>query len=214
MHRAGTRPLIRVTRLASLRAHVGRSSRGQSAVEFAFTFPIFILLVVGMIEFSLAFNALLSINFASRDAALLAAEAASDTGADCVILNSIESDVNAPTNAARIQQVRIYWSDVNGVERSNAANVYTRTGSKTCNYPNGTSLTVPYTATSTNYPEADRCDVVDGCPGTPAHATLDTIGVAITYDHSWITPIANLVSLGGTGFEFTHSNAMRMEPSR
>lgn len=200
-----------IRRAAPLRT---RAERGQSAVEFAPTFPIFMLLVVGLIEFSFAFNALLSINFASRDAALLAAEAASDSGADCVILSSIESDVNAPAIASRIQEVRIYWSDQNGVERANAANVYQRTGSKTCNYPNGTSLTVPYTATSTQYPESDRCDVLDGCPGTPAHAGLDTIGVSITYDHSWITPITNMVTFGGTGFEFTHANAMRMEPAR
>ena len=42
---------------------------------------------------------------------------------------------------------------------------------------------------------------------------MDTIGVSITYSHSWITPLANLISLGGSGFQFTHSNAMRMEPS-
>ncbi len=46
-----------------------------------------------------------------------------------------------------------------------------------------------------------------------AHDSVDTIGVSITYSHSWVTPLANLISLGGSGFQFTHSNAMRMEPS-
>ena len=55
-------------------------------VEFALVFPIFILLIVGLIEFAFAFNALLSVNFASRDAALLAAEAGEDSGSDCVVL--------------------------------------------------------------------------------------------------------------------------------
>ena len=192
-----------------------REERGQSAVEFALIFPIFILLVVGLMEFSIAFNALLSINFASRDAALLASEAASDAGADCIVLNSIESDVNAPARGSLINQVRIYWSDQNGVERANAANVYGRTGSTTCTYPNGSQITVPYSLVGgAQYPESDRCDVLAGCPGTPAHAGLDTIGVSITYTHSWITPLANLVTMGGTGFQFTHSTAMRMEPAR
>ena len=202
-------------RVPSLRRRTRRDSEGQSAVEFALIFPIFILLVVGILEFSIAFSALLSINFASRDAALLAAEAASDSGADCIVLNSIESDVNTPAQGSKITQVRVYWSDQNGVEKPNAANVYTRTGSMTCNYPGGTSLTVPYSlAGGAQYPEADRCDVLDGCPGTPAHPGLDTIGVSISYAHSWVTPLAQLVTLGGTGFNFTHSNAMRMEPAR
>lgn len=190
-----------------------REERGQSAVEFALIFPIFILLVVGLLEFSIAFNALLSINFASRDAALLASEAASDAGADCIVLDSVESDVNTPAQGSKITQVRIYWSDQNGVEKPNAANVYARTGATTCTYPGGETITVPYSLVGgAQYPEADRCDVLDGCPGTPAHAGLDTIGVSITYIHTWITPLAQLVTFGGSGFEFTHSNAMRMEP--
>lgn len=207
------KPFVRA--LPSLRRRGSRAERGQSAVEFAMVFPIFILLVVGLIEFSLAFNALLSINFASRDAALLAAEAASDSGADCIVLDSIENDVNTPARGSLIQQVRIYWSDQNGVEVANAANVYARTGSLTCTYPDGAQLTVPYSISGTaQYPESDRCDVLDGCPGTPPHSGLDTIGVSITYTHEWVTPLANLVSFGGPGFEFTHSTAMRMEPAR
>lgn len=191
------------------------NERGQSAVEFALVFPIFILTIVGMLEFVMAFNALLSINFASRDAALLASEAASDSGADCIVLNSIESDVNPPALGSRITQVRVYWSDQNGVERTPYANVYARTGSTTCTYPDFSELTVPYSLVgSAQYPETDRCDVLDGCPGSPSHSGLDTIGVSITYEHLWITPLANLVTFGGDGFEFTHSNAMRMEPSR
>jgi hypothetical protein len=41
---------------------------------------------------------------------------------------------------------------------------------------------------------------------------VDTIGVKVTYQHTWVTPLANLVGLGGTGTTLTQSNAMRMEP--
>ena len=64
----------------------GTDERGQTLVEFALVFPIFFVLLMGMIEFGLVFNALLSINFASRDGSLIAAEAGNAVGSDCVIL--------------------------------------------------------------------------------------------------------------------------------
>jgi len=73
--------------------------------------------------------------------------------------------------------------------------------------------TVPYSipvATPGTYPVATRCNVQAGCGS--GHPAVDTIGVKITYQHTWVTPLANLVSLGGTGMTLTQSNAMRMEP--
>ena len=49
-----------------------------------------------------------------------------------------------------------------------------------------------------------------GCDA--GHLSVDTVGVKITYRHSWVTPLANLVALGGTGTTLVQSNAMRMEP--
>lgn len=212
----GARPLARRARaLISRRHRSDRSSdgRGQSLVEFSLVLPVFMLIIIGMIEFAFAFHGLLAINFASRDAALLAAEASSDSGADCVVLDSIESDVDAPAKERQIEEVRIYWAtDTGGVMPGNPVNVYQRVGSTTCSLPDGVSLTVPYTLVGVaGYPEDQRCDVLAGCGG--AHDTVDTIGVQITYSHTWVTPLASIVSLGGTGFEFTHSTAMRMEPS-
>lgn len=182
-------------------------------VEFSLIIPIFLLLIIGLMEFAFAFNALITVNFASRDATLLAAEAASDSGADCIILTSIDEDVSGPSARAQIREVRVYWAtDTGGVMPGNPVNTYRRTGSTTCALPSGSSLTVPYSLVgAAGYPEDARCDVIGGCGGS--HDTVDTIGVSVTYAHGWVTPLANLVSLGSTGFQFTHSNAMRMEPS-
>ena len=186
-----------------------RDERGQSMVEFMLLFPMFITLVIGVMEFAIAMNGLMAVNFASREAALLAAEAGSDPGADCLILASVENDITPPASVTRIQQVRVYWANANGVEQ--AANVYSRTGSKSCTFPDGSTVTVPYSLTGlAAYPESDRCDVLAGCGG--GHTSVDTIGVTITYRHGWVTPLAGLVTLNGTGMQFTHSNAMRMEP--
>ena len=49
------------------------TSRGQSLVEFALVFPLFILLVAGMIDFGMGLYSYMTINNATRDAARLGA---------------------------------------------------------------------------------------------------------------------------------------------
>lgn len=183
-------------------------------MEFALVFPIFVTMLMGIIEFSFMFHALLSIGHASRDAALVAAEAGDDSAADCVILQQVEEDVSAPAQADRIEQVVIYRANQNGTVLNGEQNVYTRTGSTTCTLPDNTVLTVPYTTSSASYPSTSRCNILAGSVGgcDAGRATVDTIGVQISYRHTWVTPLANLVSLGGSGTTLVQSNAMRMEP--
>ena len=130
---------------------------GQSLVEFSLVIPIFLILLMAVIEFAFLMNGQLSINYATRDAALVAAEAGNAVGADCVILQKVEQDVTAPANPANIWQVQIFWTNANGQpldtsgnvttfgSASQAADTYTRTGSTTCTFADGTTLTVPYT---------------------------------------------------------------------
>ena len=183
---------------------------GQTLVEFALVFTIFVTMLMGFIEFAFVFNALLSIGHATRDAALIAAEAGNNTGADCAILAQIEKDVAAPADPSRITQVVIYHSDQNGAVVGGEQNTYSRTGTTTCTLSDGTTMTVPYTMSSGTYPSSGRCNVQVGCPD--ATHPLETIGVKLVYRHTWVTPLANLVALGGTGTTLTQSNAMRMEP--
>ncbi len=189
-----------------------RRPAGQALVEFALVFPIMITMIMGILEFAFVFNALLSVGFATRDAALVAAEAGNASGADCAILKQIEVDVTAPADRSRITQVVIYRSDQNGAVVGGQQNLYSRTGSTTCTMPDNTTVTVPYSASSRTYLEANRCNVLAGCPAMGSGRTLDTIGVKITYQHTWVTPLSNLVSLNGTGTTIVQSNAMRMEP--
>lgn len=178
-------------------------------VEFGLVLPIFLVLVIGLIEFSVVFNASLGVNFASREAALIAAESGSDPIADCRVLQTIENSITLPGRPERVTEVRIYRSGINGNEL--AANVYRRGGSTTCTFWDGVAnqvITVQYTLLSEGYPVASRCNSLSGC-GTQ---TLDTIGVRIAYTHAWVTPLAGLVTLTGDGVDVVRSNAMRMEP--
>jgi Flp pilus assembly protein TadG len=198
---------------AGIRRRGQADERGQSLVEFALIFPIFILLLIGLIEFAVVFSIILNVNYASRDAALMAAEVGDASGADCLILQRLDSALNGATSHDQILSIRIFWSDANGNEL--AANVYSEGGATNCVLGDGSTLTVPYTAGAQNYLEADRCTIVAGCSTDSqgrSHSTLDTIGVTIEYHHDWITPLPNIVSVPATGLTFTRSNTMRMEP--
>jgi Flp pilus assembly protein TadG len=196
-------------------------------VEFALVVPVFLVLFMALLEFGFLLNGLLSINFATRDAALIAAEAGSAPGADCVVLQKVEQDVTAPANRANITQVQVYWTNSSGQyldtsgnvttggTPTQAANRYSRTGSTTCTFADGTTLTVPYTLQGTeNYPESVRCNYVQGASAgcQPGHPGLDTIAVQVSYHDAWRTPLHNLIGLLGDGWMLTQSNQMRMEP--
>ena len=194
-------------------------TRGQSLVEFALVFPLFFVLLLGIIEFAFAFNAILAVNYASRDAALAAAEAGSAPGADCADLIGIEKDIGPPANHANVSKVEIYRAKSDGspyvpVPDASWTTTYARTGSTSCTLPDGTNALVPYATTTAtnNYPEASRCNFLGGCAGTGNHLlTVDHIGVRVFYTHAYVTPLRTFVGTG-SGFSFDRANVMRIEP--
>jgi Flp pilus assembly protein TadG len=185
----------------------GRSEKGQAIVEFAMLLPVFVLLIIGLIEFSLVWNSRNTVLFASRDGSMIAAEGGSLYGTDCVVLQRIESDVVSPSTALRIQEISIYWSDRNGDQIGSNQNIYTRTGSTSCTYPDGNTITVPYTLATAGYVESARCSVLAGCGGS--HTSVDTIGVRVTYQHFWLT---SFVRFAGNSVTFTEASITRAEP--
>jgi hypothetical protein len=192
-----------------------RSIRGQALVEFGLVFPIFLFLIMAIIEFAFVFNAVLSVNFAARGAALTAAEAGNAAGADCIILTGIERDVGAPADHARITQVQIYRTTLNGIAYpGSTATIYTRgTGTVTCTYPDRPQIVVPYKKDADGYTEANRCNFLKGCPVDSvglSHSSVDHVGVRILYNHLYKTPVQTLFS--GNSLSFDRSNSMRMEP--
>jgi Flp pilus assembly protein TadG len=185
--------------------------RGQSIVEFAMVFPIFVALVMGLIEFAFVFNAMLSVNYSARDAALAAAEAGDTLGADCVILAAVEGAIGSPTSDDRIQLVEIYETTPNGA-MSGSPTSYTRTGSMSCTYIDGTTTTVPYSRVANGYPEGSRCNILSGCNAMVVNDTVDNVGVRVTYTHQWVTPLRNFIGGGPGGMTFDRASIMRMEP--
>jgi Flp pilus assembly protein TadG len=188
--------------------HGAQRQRGQSLVEFALVFPIFWAVLIGLVEFSFLFQSVLAVSFASRNAAVIGAEAGNAPTADCSILHSVEGDLGAPSVPGQIQKVDISWTDSNGVAKAGATTTYTRSTSSTiaCTV-NGVSYTLPYVLTINGYPIASRCSTRTGCAG---HSGLDTIGVQVTYAYIYHTPYGAV--LGGTGMTLVRSSEMRLEP--
>jgi Flp pilus assembly protein TadG len=189
-----------------VRRRLGAPERGQAIVEFALLFPVFMALLFGMIEFAFLFNAELSLNYATRDAALIAAEAGNNANADCLILQQVDADLNSPTAEANVITVHIFSATEGGQQlASPKEQTYTRGGATTCG-----SITVPYSIGTTNYPYGIRCSDLDrttcsaGFTG-PSNTGVDIIGVRIDYTYHFLTPM-------GTTTTMSVSNAMRMEP--
>jgi Flp pilus assembly protein TadG len=203
--------ILRHRRFPWRRTIVRQPADGQALVEFAMVIPIFIFMLLAFIEFAFVFNAVLAINFATRDAALIGAEAGADANADCAILAAIGQDVSAPANPNHIQTVVIYRTDRTGSLTAYAgqADTYVRGGSLACHRSDGTPYTEDYTLASSGYLPISRCNVLSGCTGGRA---LDIIGVQVTYTHHWVTPLRGLGGVSGTSTTITQSNSMRMEP--
>jgi hypothetical protein len=186
----------------------GSEERGQALVEFAIVLPVFLLLLFGLIEFAFVLNASSTVNYASRVAALLAAEGGTTEGTDCMVLRAVDRAMTSPTTPTRISRVEIYWSDSNGDQIASYVSAYDRTGTLSCAYGDGSTITVPYARTTASYPESERCDVLAGCGGL--HTTVDDIGVRITYAHQWVTSFGQRIA---PTIIFQRTTGVRMEPT-
>jgi TadE-like protein len=193
-------------------------SRGQSLVEFSLVIPIFLTVFFAIVEFSFLFTSFVSIGFASHDAAQLAATYGNTTNADGAILQRVMNDVMTPASAAQIKTVDIFWvNTATGSGASLADELYTYDGgSHDFAMPSGPDIFLPFGKTTDGYPTAQRCNVNAGigCPNTGAlvHGTVDTIGVKITYQYTWITPFPQLIGGSGNGPLITQTTLMRLEP--
>jgi hypothetical protein len=178
-------------------------------VEFMLVLPMFLLTIVAFIEFAFAFSTTNALNYAARNVALVVAEGGNRTGTDCSALIVLERDFGDTSNRSGIASVEVYFSDQNGNVIGGEVNRYDRAGTLTCTDLDRAAQTLPYTAAATAYSEPTRCSVLAGCGGT--HPRLDTVGVRITYQYSWKTPLSGLLGFLGSP-TFTATQQMRMEP--
>ncbi len=177
--------------------HEGQA--GQTLVEFSLVFPLFITLLMAVVEFGFMYNNILTVQFASRQGVSVAAEAGGEDGADCSILKAVEQALQTPVNRSDVQAVEIFESDGNGDKVPGRVNRYVRSGTLDCP---GTSSDQPYTLVgSEGYPQATRADsLAEG---------LDMIGVHIEFTYHGITPIG-----AGRTWSVADGATLRVEPKQ
>ncbi len=171
---------------------------GQTLVEFALVFPIFIGLLMAVVEFGFLYNNILTVQFASRQGVSVAAQVGAEDGADCSILKAVEAALRTPVNRVNVDAVEIFAADGNGDPIPGRMNRYVRQGSLDCP---GTG-TQPYSLAGTEgYPQTDRGDSLVG--------GLDLVGVHIDYTYHGITPVG-----AGRTWSVGDGSTLRMEPKQ
>ncbi len=191
---------MRLLDAATTRAggRAGRSEGGQGLVEFALVVPIFLLVMMGLLEFGFLYNNLLTVQFAARQGVSAAAQAGGVDGADCSILNAVEKALTPPVDHSRVEYVEIFQSDGAGDVVPGVVNRYTRGGSLDCP---GTGAQ-PYTLVGAEgYPQITRKDALS--------EGLDVVGVRIGYLYVGVTP----VGVGQT-WSLSDGATLRMEPKQ
>lgn len=180
-------------------------SRGQALVEFSLVLLPFLTLIVAIMEFSFVLTVKVGISTTTQDAVQLAAELGNGASVDFQVLSLIERDVSPPMNKAKIVSVVIFSTDAYG-KVNNGQDKYTRGG--VYKNPSDITQTVPYTQDpNLGYPPVNRCNVV----ATVICGGVGYLGVTITYQYNWITPLPGLVGLGSAPL-FVQTSVSRLEP--
>jgi hypothetical protein len=219
--------------------------------EFAILVPLFLLILLGLLEFGFVFNHDLTIEYATREGARTGAALANGSGTDsaCVdasgnptsltasdvdplIIAAVQRVLESPGSLVKlsnITQVVIYKADASGQD-TGTHNVWT--------YAPLAGPPVPCEAKPPNldFKETthgwDVCGSLGnssleepcGAGGTMTYArdnvTPDHLGVSITYNYQFITPLGAAMNLAAhatgsawSGLTITDNTVMALEPT-
>ena len=194
-----------------------RDARGQALVEFSLLVPVFLVILLGMLEFGFALNDFMSISYASREGARAGAALASGVGGggtnldpscvdgvtgsprpmtsndvDPLIIAAVERVLKSPGSMVALPSVgsiTIYKADSAGNPIANASNVWRYT-------PHAGPL-VPC---QQNPPPLDFTG--PAIPAWPASSRrsgspADELGISISYTYHLTTPLAGAIRLIG-----------------
>lgn len=198
---AGLRPAIASDALPGDRSV---RERGQGLVEFSALVPVFMMLLLGMLEFGFAFDQNLTLEYATREGARVGSALANGGGdlgcgagqspnaatVDDQIMAAVRRVLLSPGSRVRPaigMTVQIWKASSDGAPTS-SVNTWTYTGP-------GTGPTV----------DGQRIGFTQGtvtwsaCSRNNAGSSPDSIGVSISHVYSFQTPLAGIMRVvGGT----------------
>lgn len=184
---------------------VGRErQRGQGLVEFALILPLFLMLLLIMLEFGIAYNHTLTLGLATREGARTGASLGDGTPSTCAEIAldaSLDPDNQIMAGVQRIlvspgsdvvvtdiTEVRIYKADSAGAQIGTSVDTYSYTGSNTgVDVDPGAGVErIAFTRTATGWLPCGRNN---------GGATPDAVGVQIQYTYHLQTALSGIVSL-------------------
>jgi len=203
-----------------------RRADGQSLVEFALIVPVFLLILVGMIEFGFVFTHNLTIEYATREGARAGAALANGGDAlgcggttwqtvDPLVIAAVERVLQSPGSqivVSKVSQIVIYKANPStGANDQGAQDVWTYSPGAGP-IPQGSTNHLDFVDSS--YPNGDGWK---SCSRSNALPTPDSIGVSLTYTYVFQTPLASVARFfggaGSTNLTMTDKTVMQLNPS-
>lgn len=181
--------------------------RGQGLVEFTLLVPLFLVLLLGMVELGFAFNHQLTLQYATREGARIGADLVNGGGklgcsgsespnastVDPIIIEAVDRiliSTGSPIPLVQVSRIRIFKADSAGKDTLGLENDWTYTAAPYTLY-DGTQ--VNFQPRSTSW---DVCSRSNADGNTYANA-VDSIGVSISYVYQLTTPLAGAIRLIG-----------------
>jgi hypothetical protein len=174
---------------------------GQALVEFTLVLPVFLLILMGMLEYGAAIDHRTAMAYAAREGARVGASlgngGSNPSGVDPAIVAAVQRGLTDPILMPNITSIKIFRADpTTGAPMPGKVDTYDRDGN------------------------------LQGSQGWPAQARVvglgtngDSIGVGIDYAFHPVTPLASLLGLffGGsppyTTIPMSDETVMHLEPS-
>ena len=198
-----------------------KRQRGQALVEFTVVVPVFMFLLLGMMEFGFAFSDRLTLGNATREGARVGASLVTGSTTTCTgdpagvdtsivasmqfILKSGGSDVDL----SHINSIRIFKASSTGTQVGGYVNTWTYTTGAGPDADSGPGVErLDFSPSSTGWTACSR----DNGSGNP-----DSIGVSINYQYQLRTPLAAVASLlgfsQGSSINIVDTTVMSLNPT-
>lgn len=196
-----------------LRRRHERTERGQGLVEFAMLVPLFMLLLLGLLEFGFVFDHTMTVSYATREGARSGAAFAQGNATtipcadiDKNIVAAVQRVLKAPGSLVKlsdIANVTIYDAQANGTPVANRSNVWT--------YNAGAGPSV----------DGANLDFVQGAVqwnacGRDNDSSPASLGVSIVYNYRFVTPLSAALGFfgppGGAGLTIRDRTVMALNP--
>ena len=179
---------------------MARGERGQSLVEFAFIVPVFMLLLLGMLEFGFAFEHDQTLAYATREGARAGATAGDGSTTypcntttkanfDTPIIAAVErvlTSTGSPIDLSQVNSITVYLAKPDGTSTGTENIWLPGAGPSVDGMGNPLGKALDFKQTTLGWPCTARS--VGGSPGT-----VDALGVSISYKYQFRTSFGGIV---------------------